>query len=306
MILSDKITLLVLAAGMGSRYGGLKQLDPFGPGGETLMDYSVFDAVRAGFDRVVFVIRRDFEALFREKIGARYAGKVEVDYAFQRLDDLPGGRVPPAGREKPWGTGQAVYAARNVVAGPFAVINADDFYGEESFRKLAAELRSFPAGKLALCMCGYRLDNTLSEHGTVSRGICRVEDGFLAGVTEHTKLIRDGEKVRSDLGDGRCEYFPPDQTVSMNCWGFSPELFAELETMFAAFLDARGSELKSEFYIPAVADELIRTGRARCRMLTSPDRWFGVTYQEDRPVVADGLARLIRSGRYPERLFGRD
>ena len=301
--MNSKITLLVLAAGMGSRFGGLKQLTPFGPGGETLMDYSVYDAIRAGFDRIVFVIRRDFEALFREQVGSRYAGKIEIDYAFQSLDDLPGGKTPPEGREKPWGTGQAVYAARNVISGPFAVINADDFYGAESFRKLAAELRSFKPGKLGMCLCGYRLDNTLSEYGTVSRGICETADGNLTCVTEHTKLSRAGELVKSELEDGSTAFFRPDQLVSMNCWGFSPELFAELETMFTAFLDARGQELKSEFYIPFAADELIRAGKTECRMLTSEDRWFGVTYQDDRPTVVNGLAGLVAAGQYPPQLF---
>ncbi len=301
--MDKKITLLVLAAGMGSRFGGLKQLTPFGPGGETLMDYSVYDAIRAGFDRIVFVIRRDFEVLFREQVGNRYAGRIEINYAFQSLDDLPGGKTPPAGREKPWGTGQAVYAARNVIDGPFAVINADDFYGAESFRKLAAELRDFTPGKLGMCLCGYRLENTLSEYGSVSRGICDVKDGNLACVTEHTRLSRDGEQVKSELEDGSVTYFPPEQLVSMNCWGFSPELFAELETMFVNFLNARGQELKSEFYIPFAADELIRAGKAACKMLTSDDRWFGVTYQDDRPAVVEGLAALVAAGKYPAKLF---
>lgn len=302
-LLKNKITLLVLAAGMGSRFGGLKQLTPFGPGGETLMDYSVYDAIRAGFDRIVFVIRRDFEAVFREQVGSRYAGKIDIEYAFQSLDDLPGGKTPPEGREKPWGTGQAVYAARNVIDGPFAVINADDFYGAESFRKLAEELRNFTPGKLGMCLCGYRLENTLSEHGSVSRGICETENGCLTCVTEHTRLTRDGKQIKSELENGDTAWFPPDQLVSMNCWGFSPELFAELETMFTNFLNARGQEPKSEFYIPFAADELIRAGKVRCRMLTSDDRWFGVTYQDDRPAVVAGLAALAASGQYPAQLF---
>jgi len=297
------ITLLVLAAGMGSRYGGLKQLDPFGPSGETLMDYSVYDAIRTGFDRIVFVIRHDFEELFREKIGRKYAGRIAVDYAFQTLDDLPGNRTVPQERQKPWGTGQALYAARALIRGPFAVINADDFYGEASFRLLAAELRSMEPGKLASCMVGYRLENTLSDHGTVSRGICRTADGFLTSVAEHTKLARAGAVVRDTLPDGTTADFHPDQLVSMNCWGFSPEMFDELERLFADFLDARGQEIKSEFYIPSAADQLIREKKMCCRMLISPDRWFGVTYQEDRPVVTDGLRTLICSGRYPEQLF---
>ena len=300
------VTLLVLAAGMGSRYGGLKQLDAFGPGGETLMDYSVFDAVRAGFDRIVFVIRRDFEEIFREKAAKKYASHTDVSFAFQSLDDLPSGYSVPAGRVKPWGTGQAVYAARNVISEPFAVINADDFYGETSFRRLAEELGTFEPGKLSCCMCGYRLENTLSPNGSVSRGICETEDGFLVSVTEHTKLTGDGKRIRSDLDNGEAVFFPPEKPVSMNCWGFSPEIFPELEKMFSAFLETRGQELKSEFYIPFAADELIRKGKTRCKMLVSPDRWFGVTYQEDRSGVVRGLQDLISSGRYPAQLFGKE
>lgn len=300
------VTLLVLAAGMGSRYGGLKQLDPLGPSGETLMDYSIYDAVRAGFSKVVFVIRRDIEQEFRRVVGSRYAGRVAVDYAFQRLEDLPAGFSVPEGRTKPWGTGQAVYAARDVVREPFAVINADDFYGADSYRKLAAYLANCRNGMpIDGCMCGFLMKNTLSANGTVSRGVCQMDEaGNLAKVVEHTRLERlpDGG-VLSTLEDGRTERFTGNELVSMNCWGFSCSLFGELERLFAAFLEKHGTELKSEFYIPSVADQLIAEGRASVRMLTSEAEWFGVTYREDRPVVVDGLQQLVKAGMYPEKLF---
>ncbi len=301
-----KITLLVLAAGMGSRYGGLKQLDQVGPSGETLMDYSIYDAIRAGFDQVVFVIRHDIEAEFKRIVGSRYQGRIDIDYAFQALDDLPAPYAVPAGREKPWGTGQAVYAARHVVKNPFAVINADDFYGRDSYEKLAAYLKNCRSGKpMDGCMCGYRLRNTLSENGSVSRGVCSVDAaGNLVKVVEHTKLERQSDgSVKSTLEDGSTVRFTGEELVSMNCWGFSPELFNELERLFSEFLAKRGTELKSEFYIPFVADQLIREKRAAMKMLTSDASWFGITYREDRPVVVEGLRKLAASGAYPEKLF---
>ena len=295
-----KITLLVLAAGMGSRYGGLKQLDQVGPAGETLMDYSVFDAIRAGFDRVVFVIRRDFEAAFKEQIAAKYQGRVAVDYAFQDLDDLPAGFTRPADRVKPWGTGHAVLAARHLIREPFAMINADDFYGRRSYELLAQYLKTCRPETLNGCLCAYPMCNTLSENGTVSRGICRADAaGNLASVVEHTSLKPEGDGVVDENG----ERFTGREPVSMNCWGFSPAIFPELERMFREFLAARGSELKSEFYIPFAVDQLIREGKAAFRMLVSDAQWFGVTYREDRPGVVGGLEKLTRDGEYPEGLY---
>ncbi len=300
-----KTTLLVLAAGMGSRYGGLKQLDPLGPAGETLMDYSIYDAIQAGFSKVVFVIRRDIEEEFRRVVGSRYEGRIEIDYAFQAVDDLPAGFAVPEGRSKPWGTGQAVYAARNVVKEPFAVINADDFYGSDSFRKLHEFLSSSRQGTpMDGCMCGYLLENTLSENGSVSRGVCSVDaGGNLAKVEEHTSIAREGGKVISTLGDGSKTELEPSVLVSMNCWGFTPELFNELERLFIEFLNAHGNEVKSEFYIPFVADQLIREKRASVKMLTSTASWFGVTYREDRPVVVGALQKMADGGMYPVPLF---
>jgi len=290
-------TLLILAAGMGSRYGGLKQIDPVGPSGETMLDYAVFDAVRAGFDRVVFVIRRDFEAVFRERVGARYAGHVAIGYAYQELEDLPEGIRAPAGRTKPWGTGHAVWCARAAIEGPFAVVNADDFYGDESFAQLASFLGTALAPEFALV--GFSLGQTLSEHGAVSRGICSVgQDGWLKSISE-VGGITDGE-----VGPGR--RFSGQETVSMNCWGFTPEIMQDLGAEFGAFLAGPGSGAgadRAEFYLPAAVSALIGRDAARVRVLPTASRWFGVTYREDRPRVERALAEEVRRGKYPRSLF---
>ena len=299
-------TLVLLAAGMGSRYGGLKQLDTLGPHGETLMDYSVYDAMRAGFTKVVFIIRHDIEDEFKRVIGSRYAGNIEVDYAFQDLKDLPGGFVPPADRVKPWGTAHALYAARNVVNTPLAVLNADDFYGRDSFAKVAAYLdERAPAGGLYGAMCGFKVANTLSENGTVSRGVCQVSDGNLASVVEHTKIVRNENTgvIESLLDDNSVMPLSEDTLVSMNLWGFSPAIFGEIERMLTEFLAKRGNELKSEFYIPSVADELIKSNLMQIKMLTTNSTWFGVTYREDRDKTVATLRDLTDNGEYPEQLF---
>lgn len=293
-------TLLVLAAGMGSRYGGLKQIDPVGPSGETVLDYAVFDALRAGFGRVVFVIRRDFEELFRTQIGSRYAGKIAVDYVFQSLDALPAGFTPPAGREKPWGTGHAVWCARDAVKENFAVINADDFYGADSFKRLAVFLRKTPSATTAaaaeFAIVGFRIDNTLSEHGAVSRGICATDAaGRLASIVE-THGITAGE-----VGPGK--KFPGETIVSLNCWGFTSALFAGLDAQFREFLAARGTEPKSEFYLPGAVSTMIDRRQATVSVLPTESSWFGVTYREDKPRVQASLAELVRAGLYPEKLW---
>ncbi|MBE6398678.1 MAG: nucleotidyltransferase [Lentisphaerae bacterium] len=300
------LSLLILAAGMGSRYGGLKQLDQMGPSGETVMDYSVFDAMRAGFDRVIFVIRRDFENEFKNVIAKRYEGKVKMDFAFQDLNDLPGNFTPPADRVKPWGTGHAVYAARHLLTEPFAVINADDFYGQDSYRQLAAYLSNPPAtDKVRGCIAAFQLSNTLSENGSVSRGICSDDgQGHLAKVVENTKIFRrpDGVIV-SAMDDGSENVLTGNEPASMNSWGFMPEIIGNLETLFTEFLSAHGTELKSEFYLPFVVDSLIQSGKAEITMCHSRDSWFGVTYQEDRPGVQKALQKLVDSGAYPQQLF---
>ncbi|MGA0093660.1 MAG: nucleotidyltransferase family protein [Chthoniobacterales bacterium] len=284
-------TLLVLAAGMGSRYGGLKQLDPVGPAGETLLDYSVQDALRAGFGRVVFLIRRDIEKEFREKVGARYGGKVPVDYAFQQLDHLPGGFAAPPGRTKPWGTAHAVWCARNVVGENFAAINADDFYGAETFRVVGEFLRGrdAAAGTPLLAMAAFRLGRTLSEHGTVARGICEAgPDGLLRSIEELTDIARadDGSITAS----GRA--LPEEAPVSMNFWGFTPQVFELLEKELVKFLAKDGGSDKAECYLPSAIAGMIESGSARVRMLPTTSDWFGVTYREDRERVVRSIAAL--------------
>ena len=285
---------------MGSRYGGLKQIDPVGPGGETLLDYAVFDALRAGFTRVVFVIRRDFEALFREKIGARYAGRATVDYVFQSLDLLPPTFSPPPGREKPWGTGHAVWCARGTVSENFAVINADDFYGAESFVQLAKFLgRVSVADETSeFAMVGFRLDKTLSEHGGVSRGVASVggdDDDELRSIVEQTAI------AAADVGEGRT--YSGDEIVSVNCWGFTPAVFAGLDSQFRDFLTEEAAGPKSEFYLPAAISAMINVDQARVRVLATGSTWFGITYREDKPRVQAAIAALVQAGKYPERLW---
>jgi NDP-sugar pyrophosphorylase family protein len=290
------LTLVVLAAGMGSRYGGLKQVDPVGPAGETVLDYAVYDSLRAGFTRVVFVIRRDFEALFREKIGSRYAGRMAVDYVFQSIDALPPGIKAPAGREKPWGTGHAVWCAREAIAGNFAVINADDFYGADSFVRLAKFLTAAPATATEFAMVGFKLVNTLSEHGTVARGVTTTDaSGELRTIVEQTGI------AAGEVGAGRT--YSGQEIVSMNCWGFTPVLFAGLDAEFREFLTTRGGEAKSEFYLPGAVSAMIGKGEAKVRVLPTESTWFGVTYREDKPRVEAEIAALIRAGLYPAKLW---
>ena len=297
-----KPTLVVLAAGMGSRYGGLKQVDPVGPSGEAILDYSVFDAIRGGFGKVVFIIRRDFEVEFKEKVGRKYEGMIPVDYCYQDINDLPAPYKVPDGRTKPWGTAHATRAARTVVGEPFAVINADDFYGRDAFARLGAFLSE--TQPLQFAMVGYKLELTLSENGSVARGICDVAaDGTLRGVTEMTKLVRAGDVAENRENPEAPNKVPLDARVSMNLWGFTPELFAELEARFPKWLAVNGTREKSEWYIPFVVDELIKEGKVTCRVLPTESRWFGVTYREDRPSVVAEIRKLVDAGDYPVKLF---
>jgi dTDP-glucose pyrophosphorylase len=295
-----QLTLVVLAAGMGSRYGGLKQVDPMGPNGETVLDYSVHDAVRAGFDRVLFIIRRDFEEEFRAVVGARFEKRVRVDYVFQSLDALPEGHVLPAGRVKPWGTGHAVWCAREALDGPFAVVNADDFYGANSFDRLATFLRAAEAARSDIpeyAMVGFRLANTLSEHGAVSRGVCAVDaEGRLTGVEEHTGILS------AEVGPGL--KYDPATIVSMNCWGFTADFLPRLDALWRRFIAANGASEKTEFYLPFAVDDLLRSGAVRVRVLLTDDQWFGVTYREDKPRVQAAIRALVESGVYPSPLAG--
>jgi len=303
-------TLAVMAAGIGSRFGGgIKQLEPVGPNGEIIMDYSVYDAVNAGFDKVVFIIRKDLEKDFKEIIGNRISEKVHVEYAYQELSDIPEGFTVPEGRKKPWGTGQAILTMKGIVNEPFAVINADDYYGKEGFEKLYRYLTSEGHdrndGKYDLCMAGFILSNTLSENGGVSRGICEADkDGYLTRVTE-TYEIRDNGGALLDAKDiaGNDIRVRADMIVSMNMWGLVPEFFNELETGFTEFLKENGESLKSEYLLPNIIDKSIKGGRAAVKVLSSRDRWFGVTYKEDKEAVVASIRALVDAGVYPEKLF---
>jgi hypothetical protein len=298
-----KPTLLVLAAGMGSRYGGLKQMDPMGPNGETVLDYSVYDAIRAGFGRVVFIIREDFAEAFQQGVGARFADRIQVDYAFQKLDDLPAGFVVPEGRVKPWGTAHAVRAARDLVREPFAVINADDFYGSDAYLRAATFLKAPHSvdEKGHYAMIGYPLINTLSDHGDVNRGICTLTNkNLLTGVEEYVKIEREADAViRGNALDGTRKVVSEEVPVSMNFWAFTACFFDHLEVDFARFLTAFGQVDKSEYYIPTAVDALIRSGKADCEVLETSSRWFGITYPDDKQHVVDSIAKLITAGEYP-------
>ena len=300
------LTLVVMAAGIGSRYGGLKQLEPVGPGGEAILEYSVHDALAAGFDRVVLVIRRDIERDFRAALGRRIEARVETAYAFQQLDGLPPGRTVPIGRVKPWGTGHAVLSAAPEVPGPFAVVNADDFYGADAYRAIADHLRSTaPRGEPPEhCMAGFLLGGTVSEHGSVSRGVCEVSpDGLLSGIVERTRIERRGPGL-AFTEDGGLSWQPLDDRtpVSMNMWGFGPSFLAELETRFDAFLDRSGGDPKAEYFLPSVVMDLLAEGRARVRVLPSPGPWLGVTHREDLEQVRAAVTGLVGRGLYPHPL----
>jgi len=296
-----KPTLLVLAAGMGSRYGGLKQIDPVGPSGETIIDYSIYDAMRAGFGKLVFVIRKDIEPQFREVIGMRFEKRIAVEYVFQELDKLPVPFTLPAGRTKPWGTTHAILMAEGVVTENFAAINADDFYGQQAYKVLAQHLTS---GTPDYAMVGFVLKNTLSDHGSVARGVSRVDvNNYLTHIVELMKIERAGSGAKDTGADGKITQLTGDEAVSMNFWGFTPALFPQIKVEFEKFLQKAGTEQKSECYIPATVGELVTSGRAKCKVLRSADSWFGVTYREDRPTVVESIRKLIAKGDYPEKLW---
>jgi len=289
---------------MGSRYGGLKQMDPMGPHGETVLDYSVFDAIRSGFGRVVFIIREDFAEAFKQTVGARFADKIQVDYVFQKLSDLPAGFSVPEGREKPWGTAHAVRAARDAVKEPFAVINADDFYGRDAYARAAEFLIKEANNPDAMAMVGYPLENTLSDYGTVNRGICKLDaSGALAEVEEYVNIGREDDGHVRGVGlNGERRVIPTDSPVSMNFWAFNPVFFAQLEEAFVKFMTEYGTQPKSECYIPTVVDQLIREGKARCSVLQTTGSWFGVTYPDDKAFVVESIQKAIAAGEYPEKL----
>jgi NDP-sugar pyrophosphorylase family protein len=298
---NNKLTLVVLAAGIGSRYGGLKQVDPVGPSGELIIDYSIYDALQAGFDRVVFVISHAIEQTFRERIGRNIERQVDTDYVFQNLNDLPAGFDLPEGRVKPWGTAHATWCARSAVGSPFAVINADDFYGRGAYRAIAGHL----AGSPEYCLVGYQLGNTLTEFGHVARGVCAVDAaGNLQQVVERTHIEgKPGGAHYTEDGSTWVD-LPLDSTVSMNCWGFTPGLFDELGARFPRFLQAsRDNILKAEFFLPSVVSDLVQEGRTQVKVLKTAERWYGMTYAQDKQRVKAALQGLVKSRIYPEKLW---
>ena len=300
----NKPVLVVMAAGMGSRYGGLKQIDPVGGHGQLIIDYSIFDARRAGFETVVFIIKHEIEADFKAAIGDRLSKVMDVRYAFQQLDDLPAGYAVPEGRVKPWGTSHAILSARDVIDGPFAVINADDFYGAEAYKTIADYLRSVAAQRNHYCMVGYELKNTLSDYGSVSRGICSVDsNGNLTSMVERTKIERREDKIVYEDEKGNVFPLAGDTLVSMNMFGFTPDYFKYSEDFFSAYLKDNIGNPKSEFYIPTMVNKLVADGKAQLRVLHSAAQWFGVTYKEDRPAVVERIRKLIAAGVYPDKLW---
>ena len=302
-----KPILVVMAAGIGSRYGGLKQIDPMGPNGEIIMDYSIYDALKAGFGKVVFVIKKDIEEVFREKIGKRVEKLVDTEYVYQRIEDIPEGFTLPSERVKPWGTAHAVMSSRNVVDKPFAVINADDFYSRHSFQVLSDYLKDVngQTEPYPFCMVGFQIENTLTEYGHVARGICSVGgDGCLKKIQERTRIQKFGTAAKYTEDGETWIDIPYGSMVSMNAWGFTPSLFRDLDERFPSFLQSNSANiLKAEFFIPTVIDSLISEGKASVKVLPSRERWYGVTYQEDKPVVRQALKELILSGTYPADLW---
>lgn len=301
-----KTTLVIMAAGLGSRFGGIKQLEPVGPSGEIIMDYSIYDAIEAGFEKVVFIIRKDIEEDFKKVIGNRISERIETEYVIQDIAGLPEGFSLPEGREKPWGTGHAVLCCKGVVDGPFAVINADDYYGKEAFVKVNAYLKKpeLINEKYNFCMAAFRLGNTLSENGTVTRGVCSVDENrVLLDVNETFDIRKDGDMAVA-MRDGKELRISLEQPVSMNMWGFTAEFIEELDARFAEFLAGiEGNALKAEYLLPSIVDDLIKEGSARVKVLDTKDKWFGVTYQNDKELVRRSLERLVAEGVYPRKLF---
>ena len=305
MVTDTRTTLVLLAAGMGSRYGGVKQIDGVGPNGEAIIDYSIYDALRVGFTDICFIVRAEIEADVREFFAGKFPDSVGVHFAVQSLDDLPGGLELPAERAKPWGTAHAVYSARKAVDTPFAVVNADDFYGRDAYKTLHAYLASLANNETDYAMVGYRLADTLSEHGTVSRGICRKDaDGFLETITEHKKIARQGERIVDTKDDGSEVELQADDVTSMNMFGFTPAGFPQIEEEFGRFVRQQGTDPKAEFYIPTLMTRLISQDAAQMRVLSTTAQWFGMTYREDKESVEARIAGFIESDIYPGNLWG--
>lgn len=298
-----KPTLLVLAAGMGTRYGGNKQLDEVGPSGETIIDYSIYDAIRAGFGKIVFVIRRDIEEQVKERFVDRLLGKIEVDYVFQEITNLPEGVSVAPDRSKPWGTSHAILVTKDKIKEPFGVINADDYYGVESFKIL----RDFLVNDKApdnYCIVGYKLGNTLSDHGHVNRGVCKADtDGFLSHIVETRQIEKTNDGATAPGPDGKLIHFTGNEIVSMNLWGFKPSCYDFLGKEFRNFINNYGMDLKSELDIPTSVDKFVKNGEITIKILMSDERWFGVTYREDKPFVVESIKKMIRKGVYPARIY---
>lgn len=305
--MSKDTTLVIMAAGMGSRYGGLKQIDPVGPNGEIIMEYSIYDALKAGFSKVVFIIKKEMEETFRDVIGKKVERLVEVEYAFQKVENIPLPFTVPEGRVKPWGTGHAVLSAKNAVKTPFAVINADDFYGRTTYKLLNDYLTTNQdtADKYKYCMVGFILENTLTENGHVARGVCNVDsNGNLIAIQERTKIMKFGEETKYTEDDQNWIIIPKGNIVSMNTWGFNQSFFNELEDGFPKFLEKSSENpLKAEYYLPSVVDNLIKAGKADVKVLSTTDKWYGVTYQEDKPVVKESIGAMYKLGLYPQNLW---
>ncbi|MFY0253924.1 NDP-sugar synthase [Chitinophaga sp. 30R24] len=296
-------TLLILAAGMASRYGSLKQIQQFGPSGETIIDYSIYDAISAGFGKIVFIIRENFAAEFKEIFDPKLKGRVAVDYVYQEMNAFVGDYAVPADRTKPWGTAHAILCAKNAINEPFAVINADDFYGTDAFVKMAAFLNT-DCKPDVYSVVGYELGKTISEHGSVSRGVCEVSaEGTLTAINERTKIYQDGEQIVYEEADGSKHPLAAGTPVSMNFWGFHPSVFNLSQELFQEFLEKNLSNPKSEFFIPIVADEFIRRGKGVVKVLPTSAQWFGVTYKEDAPGVQASLSELVKNGEYPDNLW---
>jgi dTDP-glucose pyrophosphorylase len=299
-------SLLIMAAGIGSRYGGIKQLDGFGPSGEKIIDYTIYDAIQSGFGKIVFVIRLDIEKEFKASVSDRWEGRVPMEFAFQELDSAVGGFKIPHDRKKPWGTGHAILTASSLIHGPFSVANADDFYGRSSLKKIYDHLSSIHRNGIQAeyCLAGYQLKNTLSEYGSVARGICRADvNGYLVSLVETLGSYREGDGIFRRAENGRSVRLDGETLVSMNLWGFMPSYFKHLEDDFKIFLQQRGQDLNAEFYLTTIVDRLIRSGEERVKVLSTDQKWFGVTYKEDRPMVERNIRELVAKGEYPENLW---
>lgn len=305
--MNNKTTLVIMAAGMGSRYGGLKQIDPVGPNGEIIMEYSIYDAIKAGFSKVVFIIKKETEDTFREVIGRKIEGLIDVEYVFQTIDNVPKGFEIPDGRLKPWGTGHAVLCAKNATKTPFAVINADDFYGSTTYKLLNNFLSTNEDAKdkYKYCMVGFVIENTLTENGHVARGVCNVDNfGNLIDIHERTKIMKFGDETKYTEDDNNWLIIPKKSIVSMNTWGFNQSIFKELEEGFPTFLEnSRDNLVKAEYFLPTVVDDLIKAKKADVKVLSTTDKWYGVTYQQDKPIVKQSIGDMVIAQIYPKRLW---